>query len=244
MTVVRKVNISAHTGSGEAPDNTLRSVLEGIAQGADMLEVDVRASKDGIALLLHDDSQLLRQWTFDELNEPERRVQLHPSYAVDELAQLEEVLKLAKEHGLPLNLDLKAADSIAPTARLVRELDMQQQIYITGCSDGMTVLYPDIRTMMNTPDELTKQENSDYEAFADAVCASAQEQGYVGLNMHYLTCRAAIVERAHALGLEVWVYTVDEPALMKPFIAMGVDTITTRNVAGLRRMIDQLSKKK
>lgn len=48
--------VAAHTGFGIHPDNTMASFVEGIQSGAHILEVDVRVSQDGVALLQHDDS--------------------------------------------------------------------------------------------------------------------------------------------------------------------------------------------
>ncbi|OQP06094.1 hypothetical protein B1691_17245, partial [Geobacillus sp. 47C-IIb] len=47
--------ITAHTGCMNTPPNSIESILEGIKAGADIIEVDVRATKDGVAVLLHDE---------------------------------------------------------------------------------------------------------------------------------------------------------------------------------------------
>lgn len=50
-----KVLVAAHRGaSGEAPENTLAAFEAAIAGGADMIEVDVRISADGVAFASHD----------------------------------------------------------------------------------------------------------------------------------------------------------------------------------------------
>ena len=47
--------VVAHRGaSAEAPENTLEAFRLGIEQGADALELDVRLSADGIAVVIHD----------------------------------------------------------------------------------------------------------------------------------------------------------------------------------------------
>ena len=47
--------VVAHRGaSAEAPENTLEAFRLGIEQGADALELDVRLSADGVAVVIHD----------------------------------------------------------------------------------------------------------------------------------------------------------------------------------------------
>ncbi|MEM4791078.1 MAG: glycerophosphodiester phosphodiesterase family protein, partial [Thermofilum sp.] len=49
--------VVAHRGaSGHEPENTLRAVRRAIEIGADVVEVDVRVSKDGALVVIHDDT--------------------------------------------------------------------------------------------------------------------------------------------------------------------------------------------
>jgi glycerophosphoryl diester phosphodiesterase len=91
--------------------------------------------------------------------------------------------------------------------------------------------------MLNTPDELSRQQSDSYEEFAESVCQEAGEGGYAGLNMSAATCRRQAVERAHAAGLLVWVYTVNGRLDMERFVEMGVDAITTRRPGNLIQLL-------
>ncbi|MGO4184943.1 glycerophosphodiester phosphodiesterase [Paenibacillus sp. TAF43_2] len=220
--------VAAHTGCGVYPDNTMTSFEEGIKFGADIVEVDVRITQDGIAILLHDDSPYLHSHTFEQLNNPDIRPLLDPIYKDHEIATLEQVLKLSASLGIKLNLDIKTVDAIDPTVRLIHQFEAQKRVFITGCSDNITVRYPDIQVMLNTPDDLTLEQMERYGDFAEAVCSEAKQAGYAGLNMNGFTCLPPIVIRAHALGLKVWVYTVNFRSAMEWFLRMKVDAITTR----------------
>ncbi|MGO4692984.1 glycerophosphodiester phosphodiesterase [Paenibacillus sp. 2TAB26] len=221
--------VAAHTGCGVYPDNTMASFEEGIKFGADIVEVDVRITQDGIAILLHDDSPYLHSHTFEQLNNPDIRPLLDPIYKDHEIATLEQVLQLSASLGIKLNLDIKTVDAIDPTVRLIHQFEAQKRVFITGCSDNITVRYPDIQVMLNTPDDLTLEQMERYGDFAEAVCREAKQAGYAGLNMNGFTCLPPIVIRAHALGLKVWVYTVNFRSAMEWFLRMKVDAITTRS---------------
>ncbi|WP_030559609.1 glycerophosphodiester phosphodiesterase family protein, partial [Streptomyces exfoliatus] len=59
------VTAVAHRGDPyRARENTLRSVRSAVERGADAVEVDVRVTRDGVPVLLHD-STLERLWGQD-----------------------------------------------------------------------------------------------------------------------------------------------------------------------------------
>ena len=52
-----KTEVFAHRGaSGYAPENTLDAFLLAIEQGADGIELDVQLSKDGVPVVIHDET--------------------------------------------------------------------------------------------------------------------------------------------------------------------------------------------
>jgi len=68
---------------------------------------------------------------------------------------------------------------------------------------------------------------------ADAVVLAA-ERGHMAINPHEATVDAAFVALAHGAGLEVNVWTVDDPDRLRQLAAAGVDGIVT-NVPGRAR---------
>lgn len=48
--------ISHRTNEGDAPENTLLGIARAIEGGCDAVEVDVRATRDGVLVLLHDET--------------------------------------------------------------------------------------------------------------------------------------------------------------------------------------------
>jgi glycerophosphoryl diester phosphodiesterase len=233
--VMRATMVAAHTGCGAAPDNTWASYLEGIEMGADIIEVDVLTSRDGTALLEHDDSPELLQYDFEQLSRPEIKAQLFPHHLEHEIVKLEDVLRHFAAQGVRLNLDLKSAASMDAAIALVHKLGVQKQVFTTGYSEELCSRYPDIQALLNTPVQLNP--DVDYDEFAASVCEQAVKQAYCGINMNYKTCKQPIVKLAHSMGLLVWVYTVNEAEQMQRFIDMGVDAITTRQPVLLRQLL-------
>ncbi|CAM3325992.1 glycerophosphodiester phosphodiesterase [Paenibacillus lupini] len=236
---MKRPMIGAHTGSGASPDNTLASFMEGVQSGADIVEVDVHAAMDGTAVLLHDDSPYLLTCTFEQLNQPEMRRRLSPTYAEHEIATLEQIFQISDRLGTKLNIDLKSADSIEPAVKLIRQYGAWDRVHITGYSETMTARFPDIPVMINTKLEIDPKQLEQYDKIAQRICEAARREGYTGLNMNYRTCFEPIVETAHKHGLTLWVYTVNEPTQMERFIRMGVDAITTRKPETLLSLLRQ-----
>ncbi|MCQ6559456.1 glycerophosphodiester phosphodiesterase [Paenibacillus mendelii] len=233
--------VAAHTGCGTAPDNTWASFLEGIQMNADIVEIDIRVTSDGTAILLHDDSPYLREYTYEQLNQAEYRTKLDAIYEEHEIVRLEDVLRYIEPYDTKLNLDVKDVSAIDPTIALVQRYHAQERIFITGCSDGITQRYPDIQVMLNTPDDLSQEDREDYASFASRVCREAANGSYSGLNMAYGTCQERVTEMASELNLAVWVYTVNRREDMKRLINLGVDAITTRNPILLQDIINNYS---
>ncbi|MFD0717445.1 glycerophosphodiester phosphodiesterase [Paenibacillus sp. GCM10027626] len=239
---MRKTMVAAHTGCGKSPANTLASFLEGIQSGADIVEVDALVCKGGTVVLMHDDVSLLRQNTYEELNQPAVRRQLGAAYEEYELAALHQVLQASAPLGTKLNIDLKSSESVEPVIRLIWQYGAEKRAFITGWySAAIPQRHPDIQVMINTSIQLADVQLEGNREYAKRLCQDARRSGYTGLNMRYDTCYPEIVSEAHAAGLAVWAYTVDERQAMEKLIHMGVDAITTRKPELLFAVVEELT---
>jgi glycerophosphoryl diester phosphodiesterase len=228
--------IAAHTGCNGTPYNTIESFFEGIRSGADIVEIDLRVIKDGTVILLHDDCPYIHECTFEQLNQLDVRTKVSPIYERNEIVRLTDILQLAKQYPVKLNLDIKTTATIEPVIQLVKQHDAVEQIFITGCSESITINHPDIQVVLNTPTRLTPEEKANYLLFANKVCNDGTHGSYYGLNMQYETCRPELVELAHERGLAVWVYTVNDPEAMCRMVDSKVDAMTTKKVTELVEM--------
>jgi len=108
----KEVIVVAHRGDWRnAPENSLQAIQNCIDMGVDMVEIDIRETKDGHLVLMHDTtidrttngSGLLNQWTLDSL----KTLSLKDKSGVvtaHKIPTLEEVLLLSKDKIL-VNLD-------------------------------------------------------------------------------------------------------------------------------------------
>ncbi|KON86402.1 hypothetical protein AF332_05920 [Sporosarcina globispora] len=139
--------ISAHRGAPWlAPENTLDSYRYAYAYGADMVEVDVRETKDGRYVAFHDSTVdaitdgtgPLSEKTFEEvraLNVADNDQWRGSEYDPAQTASLEEILELAEQVGGGIEFDIKSITDPAKLANLVAQYDGVLERSIFNSSD-------------------------------------------------------------------------------------------------------------
>ena len=112
MTTPDRLYVAAHRGNSEkCPENTLEAFREAIANGVDMIETDVRLTKDRVLVLMHDETidrttdatGRVGDLTYEQL----RRVNAGTPEHFQPVPTLEELLALLKDTDLTLNLEFK-----------------------------------------------------------------------------------------------------------------------------------------
>lgn len=124
----RPVVIAHRGGAPNEIENSAAAFRHALAVGADALECDVRATADGVLVLLHDavvrlgdDRQLVvRDTLYDVL-----------ARSLPWLVTLEDVLDEFGGHAL-LNLDLKVTGYEQAIARLVKARGIAERVYVTS----------------------------------------------------------------------------------------------------------------
>src|SRR5690606_556430 len=119
----------AHRGAGrQAPENTLASMRLGAGHGFLMMEEDVKLSRDGVAVLLHDDpmdrtsngSGRASEQTFAELTRFDFGAWHSPSYASEPIPSLHAIAAYTIANGIHSNIEIKpTTGSEAETGRQV-----------------------------------------------------------------------------------------------------------------------------
>ena len=112
LTYEGKMMVAGHRGdSANYPENTMVAFRAAIAAGVDMIETDVRLTKDGVPVLIHDrtvdrttdSTGYVKDMTFAEL----RALNAGTEDAPQQIPTLEELLELLAPTGITLNLEVK-----------------------------------------------------------------------------------------------------------------------------------------
>jgi glycerophosphoryl diester phosphodiesterase len=232
----------AHRGaSGTAPENTLEAFAEGLAAGADRLELDVHTTADGEIVVFHDDTLerttngagLLRDRTLAEL----RKLDAGYNF-LDEsgrfawrgkgvrIATLAEVLE--EFPGVPLNVELKYDDGKEAEAffDVVDAHDARDRVLAAAFEDHI------IQRLRHVGGNIVSSLSAAEVAQFVGACLTDSLDGYVAPGQALQVpprhedieiVTPAFLECAHRFGMEVHVWTINDEAEMERLLDLGVD---------------------
>ena len=257
----KKPRLIGHRGAaGEAPENTLASFKRALADGAEFVELDVRASSDGHVVVIHDS-------TVERTTDGHGRVK-HLTLA--ELKALDAGYRFTADGGtthpyrgraikIPTLAELFEA---FPEIRAIIELKQANPSIVSGVIDIVCRAGKERQALLVSEDndimaelraELRRRRlpvatgfcHGEVEAFmewlaegrGDAYRPPGQSMQlpveYAGMTLVSPETLAA----ARAVGVEMFVWTVDDPAEMKRLLSLGVDGIITNHPARLRAVL-------
>jgi glycerophosphoryl diester phosphodiesterase len=228
----------AHRGaSAELPENTLPAFERAVERGADVIEADVRVTKDGKLLVLHD-ADVDR--TTDGAG-PLRAMTAVAARKLDAgggapLPTPAEVLDVARRGGVRVNLDLKEPEAVVPAAALVRELDMTGSVSFISFRPDVWEALEDANPGCPVIHLVDSASGLASQAMGDVGTRS----GMAGVGVPAALVTPALVERMHRHGQGVFAWTVDDDAEMRRLIGIGVNGIVTNRIGALVEVERQL----
>jgi glycerophosphoryl diester phosphodiesterase len=234
----------AHRGGAiEHLENSLPAFEACVALGYRYLETDVRVTADGVPIVFHDpllDRVTDRTGRVDQL--PWSEVSAARIGGREPILRLEELLGAWPD--VRFNLDIKAAGVLAPLVRTVRRLQVADRICLGSFSDARIaaarrLFGPSVCTSLG-PRGVAALLLSSYSPRAAGLVRIQAGCAQVPLQ---LGGRALVDERflaaAHARGLQVHVWTVDNEAEAAAMLDLGVDGVMTDRPAMVRELLEK-----
>ena len=228
--------VIAHRGSsGERPENTLPAYALAVDQRADMIEIDLHRTRDGVIVIAHDEclpglpgGREIGECTLADvraLADGDRRV-----------PTLDEVLDAFGQR-IPFNLELKASRRVAYPG-----IETETLAALAARGLGPTLLFSSFddgvlgRLREASPDARigVLVEARAAERWLERCAAVGAEA------IHFWKGLATppAIESAHRAGLAVYVYTVDAPTEMQLLLDRGCDGLFTNFPARMRALVD------
>ncbi|WP_369046162.1 inositol monophosphatase family protein [Sinomonas sp. P10A9] len=232
--------VTAHRGDVEQHrENTLAAVRAAVEAGADFVEVDVRLTRDGYAVLLHDPT-LERMW------EDPRDVGDVDWADVAALGRGE-----GKDHRIPLLAD--ALDAVAGTGSVLL-IDMDEPGPAQASVAVVRSHAQDARAAGTEPARVAWCGNLEAMTIVRGLDADASvwlpwnrrdlppaellaRLRPHAVNSDYAVLSQALVDAAHTAGVLVACWTVDSEDGMRWALALGADAVTTNRLSVLRTVI-------
>ncbi|WP_435845055.1 glycerophosphodiester phosphodiesterase [Streptomyces flaveolus] len=218
---MRDVTAVAHRGDPyRFRENTIASLRSALARGADAVEVDVRLTRDGVPVLLHDET-LKRLW------ERDRPLRSLSAREVNDLTEgrvptLAEALTACD--GSRVMLDLPGAPDVRAARRVVdavRECGAEDRVYY--CAGPAAML------AVRAADPAAEI------ALTWTTAAPPRPALLAAVRPRWLNYRFGLVdrvlaERVHDGGYLLSVWTPDTRRSMRRLLSLGVDSITTNRI--------------
>jgi len=236
--------VIAHRGaSAYRPENTLSAYTLALEQRADMIEIDLHLSRDGVIVIAHD-AELKRlggegvigDWRLEELKRLDAG---QGGDTRDTIPTLDEVLSVFGSRA-PFNLELKAGPGGRPypgleaaTLEAVERYDVLSKTLFSSFHDEilreLRRLSPDARLAVLVDPRQPEPRR---------MLERAEGLGAEAVNPHFSLANAECIRDAHAAGMAVNAYTVDDPAWMQGLMDNGIDGLFTNCPDILRALVD------
>ncbi|KYJ86512.1 glycerophosphodiester phosphodiesterase family protein [Sulfurovum riftiae] len=239
---LRDVEIIAHRGAaGKAPENTLASMKQAIADKTDWIELDVQESKDGEVMVIHDSDVMklanvgtkIWEGTKEELQQIDIGSWYDAKFSDETIPTLKEVLQLAKGktkvlielkyYGHDNALEQKVVD-------LVEAENMANDIAVMSLNRDQVKRFRALRPEWEAGILLSKTLGDISKIDANFLAVNL---GMMGPNF---------IKRTHKTGKKIYVWTADDPITIFKMISLGVDGVITNEPELARNVLEESKK--
>jgi glycerophosphoryl diester phosphodiesterase len=224
--------VIAHRGdSSNALENSLQSIRRALSLPVDMIEFDIRRSRDNGLYVMHDK---LTGRTAGKNIDIERATS--DKIAKVRLKNGEPVPTLSDVLGLVagkcgLNLEIKSSGAGALTAQHLLSSGYQGRILVSSFQEDEVAAARQAMPLLQT--------SMIFDVFAVHNVQSYKMRGYNVISLRAKTVNVRLVDACHEQGLQIYVWTVDDEDEMRKFISWGVDGIYSNKPAVLKKVIDE-----
>jgi len=225
------------------PQNSMAAFHEAAKLGFRYIETDVRATRDGVAVILHDRRLGPESGMPGPIDRLSWRDAREANLGVGEpIPALEDLLSALPD--IRINIDIKAASAIEPTVDVIERLNAHNRVLITSFSDrrrrrALRLLSRRVATSAGSG------------AFLALLTTRAPgSRAYARRLLHDSDCvqlparlgglpviTPGLVRAVHASGRQVHAWTVDDPDRMHALFDIDVDGIITDRADLLREVL-------
>lgn len=233
------VRINGHRGQSIThPENTLPALREAVRLGADGVEFDVQPTADGAVVLMHDRSPMrttdvrtinrpkvglsVQRFTLAELAALDAGGWKDPAFAGTPVPTLRDVLHVLDDPRVRLVVELKASpfDPRTFVRTVLDDIGNRPNVTVMSFDREIAAAALPLHTSVGLVSNRAPSPQ-DLERFDE-------------FHVNARRIDRQLVEAVHAAGSTITAWTVDEPAAINRLRLLGVDAITTNDVAAAR----------
>jgi glycerophosphoryl diester phosphodiesterase len=231
--------IAHRGGSAEAPENSWAAFERAAALGYRYMETDVRASADGVAVVIHDptvdrvtgEAGTVAQMTWPQL----KALKLRDGSEIPRLDEL-----LAAWPQLRWNIDVKREAAVDPVVAAIKGAGAEQRVLVASFSRRRSgkvraQLGPGVATSAGRWGIAMLLVAKAVRFVPIHPQASAAQVPVARKNIRIVDKR--FLDVCHRAGVAVHVWTIDEPDEMARLLDLGVDGIMTDRPSVLKQVL-------
>lgn len=241
--------VIAHRGDSlRNPEQTLMAYERAVEHGADMIEADIRRTRDNVLVMLHDPtverttsgSGPVAEKDFEAIRALDAGSWFGPEFTGERVPTLEELFTLADRLDVALCLEVKGeapeatrelaiavADEIRRRDRLTRDVLAS---FDHGALAAAKAAHPELSL---APDRLPERGPST----AATLIAQARTIGATIIQHHHADLDAAIVSGCHEAGIAVWAWPTTAPGDIATAHRLGVDGLMGDDILEITRQL-------
>ena len=234
--------VCAHRGDNvNAPENTMPAFALAAQENLPWIELDVHQTADGVIVCSHDPSLArvtgedlsIHEHTWEELSRCEMGDWMPGDYEHVTIPTLEEVLRLARENGMRVQVELKGhPDDVDFEENVLRVIED------AGMHDRVMIICLDARRVMR----VQELDPSILKAYCMVVALGHLEDiEYTdNVSIEETNVTPELVHRLHEAGMQVFCWTVDLEDTLQYLVSCDVDVIGTDNPTMVKAALSRL----
>ncbi len=242
----RPLVIAHQGGDGVWPGETMFAYQHAADLGVDVLEMDIHITKDGELILMHDETVdrttdgtgEIESMTLAELKQLDAGYDWTPDEGKTfpfrgqgiTITTLEEVFQSFPGKNMTIEIKKSNTSMIKPFCELIRRHNMQDKVLVASFYDDKMKEFraecPEVATSS------AKQETTVFVLMSKAFLSGFYSPKFISLQVPeesggITVMTKAFVKAAHARGLAVEVWTINDVDTMQKLIGWGVDGLIT-----------------
>ncbi len=234
----RPLLVAHRGGAGQGPENTIAAIVNALRLNVPVIEIDVQLSADRQLVLLHDPNLVrttnstgkVSELSAAQLARIDAGGHFHPGMSGEGIPTLDQAVEVIGGEAM-LDIDIKDPAVIEYVVEAVARHNLSDRCWLTGINLNQA---RDLANLgLRTLPILFGNRVADAAAIASgpdiaALTRELSEMGSAGLNIdHQLIQSSQIVSAHHAARLELWTFTVNDPARWNELDELGIDAICT-----------------
>lgn len=243
-----KRRIIAHRGHKVgAPEQTLAAFRLAADLGATILEADLRFTRDGVAVMLHDlalerttsGRGPIDQADWSEVAQLDAGGWFGPDFADQRIPRLDQLFELADELGVGLCIEAKGEgpQNVRAALHAAREIKRRSRLEIDYVASfdrtALATAAEQVPGLRTAPDRLPERGRS---SASDLIEQARSARARV-IQHHFADLEPAVVEQVQAAGIEVWAWPMANAAEARLAYDSGAIGLMADDVAAVADLL-------